>query len=254
MTDRIEVQIAERIPFADGHAFGDVGAYERLSGRMHFAVDPHADAQRDVVDLDKAPVDDGGLVRFAADFMILKPRDMQRGNRRVFYDYGNRGHKRALQFYNDAPHSNAPMTLAHAGNGFFMRRGYAVAWLAWEGDMLPGDGRMVLDVPVASDNGKPITGRIRVEYIADVPGITCFPLSGRIAAHSYAAVSLDTRDAVLTRRRYPYDTPEVIPHDQWRFACAEAGSRRRDAVGGTRGGAVRAAHLPAGRLPARLDL
>ena len=95
---------------------------------------------------------------------------MQRGNRRVFYDYGNRGHKRALQFFNDAPHSNAPITLAHAGNGFFMRRGYAVAWLAWEGDMLPGDGRMVLDVPVASDNGKPITGRIRVEYIADVAG------------------------------------------------------------------------------------
>ena len=152
-------------------------------------------------------VDDSGLVRFAADFMILKPREMQRGNRRVFYDYGNRGHKRALQFFNDAPHSNAPITLAHAGNGFFMRRGYAVAWLAWEGDMLPGDGRMVLDVPVATDNGTPITGRIRVEYIADVPGITCFPLSGRIAAHSYATVSLDTRDAVLTRRRYPYDTP-----------------------------------------------
>ena len=51
-----------------------------------------------------------------------------------------------------------------------MRRGYAVAWLAWEGDMLPGDGRMVLDVPVASDNGKPITDRIRVEYIMETPG------------------------------------------------------------------------------------
>jgi alpha/beta hydrolase family protein len=162
-------------------------------------------------------------VPFAADFMILKPRDMRQSNRRVFYDYGNRGHKRALQFYNDAPHSNVPITLAHAGNGFFMRRGYAVAWLAWEGDMLPGDGRMVLDVPVASDNGRPITGRIRVEYIADAPGITCFPLSGRIAAHSYATVSLDARDAVLTRRRYPYDTPQPIAHDQWLFACAESG-------------------------------
>ena len=201
MTNRIELRIAERIPFAGGHGFGDVGAYERLSGRAHFAVDPRALAQAGVVDLDHAPRDDAGLVRFAADFMILKPREMQRGNRRVFYDYGNRGHKRALQFFNDAPHSNLPITLAHAGNGFFMRRGYAVAWLAWEGDMLPGDGRMVLDVPVASDNGRPITGRIRAEYIADAPGITCLPLSGRIAAHSYATVSLDTRDAVLTRRR-----------------------------------------------------
>ena len=223
MTNRVELQIGERVAFAKSHGFGDVGAYERLSGRAQFAVDPHAAAQESVVDLDKAPRDDAGLVRFAADFMLLKPVEMARGNRRVFYDYGNRGHKRALQFFNDAPHSNAPITLAHAGNGFFMRRGYAVAWLAWEGDMLPGDGRMVLDVPVATDNGKPITGRIRVEYIADVPGITCFPLSGRIAAHSYAAVSLDTRDAVLTRRRYPYDTPQLIPPDQWSFAAAQFG-------------------------------
>ncbi|HET7880541.1 MAG TPA: alpha/beta hydrolase domain-containing protein [Acetobacteraceae bacterium] len=224
MTNRIELRIDECIPFAGGHPLGDVGTYERLSGRAHFAVDPRAVAQADVVDLDKAPVDLAGLVRFAADFMILKPVELSRGNRRVFYDYGNRGHKRALQFYNDAPHSNAPITPAHAGNGFFMRRGYAVAWLAWEGDMLPGDGRMVLDVPVATDGGTPITGRIRAEYIAETPGITCFPLSGRVAAHSYATVSLDNRDAVLTRRRYPYDPPQVIPSEQWRFACAEAGS------------------------------
>ncbi|MEJ0019442.1 MAG: alpha/beta hydrolase domain-containing protein [Acetobacteraceae bacterium] len=250
MTNRIELRIDDRVPFADDHAFGDTGSYERLSGRAHFAVDPHAAAQRDVVDLDKAPVDGNGLVHFAADFMILKPREMERGNRRVFYDYGNRGHKRALQFYNDAPHSNAPITLAHAGNGFFMRRGYTVAWLAWEGDMLPGDGRMVLDVPVATDNGAPITGRIRVEYIAEASGVTCFPLSGRIAAHSYATVSLDTREAVLTRRRYPYDTPEVIPPDQWRFAAVEAG------VGGEMQSAERAVvpsdrhiFLPAGFRP-----
>ena len=223
MTNRVELQIAERIPFAEDHAFGDVGAYERLSGRARFAVDPRAAAQRDVADLEYAKMDDDGLVRFAADFMILKPREMQRGNRRAFYDYGNRGHKRALQFFNDAPHSNAPITPAHAGNGFLMRRGYTLCWLAWEGDMLPGDGRMVLDVPVATDNGEPITGRIRTEYIADTHGITCFPLSGRIAAHSYAAVSLDNGDTVLTRRRYPYDRPEVIPHDQWRFARAEFG-------------------------------
>jgi hypothetical protein len=224
MTNRIELRVQERRPFAAGHVFGNVGPYERLSGRAHFAVDPRGTAQQEVVDVDKAPVDADGLVRFAGDFMILKPVEMQHSNRRVFYDYGNRGHKRALQFYNDAPHSNAPITLAHAGNGFFMRRGYSVAWLAWEGDMLPGDGRMVLDVPVASDDGLPITGRIRVEYIADAPGITCFPLSGRIAAHSYPTVSLDTRQAVLTRRRYPYDTPEVIAPDRWQFASLQSGS------------------------------
>jgi hypothetical protein len=223
MTNLIELRVAERGVFADGQSFGDVGAYERISGRAHFAVHPRAPAQLDVVDLDKAPVDDKGLVRFAADFMLLRPRELERGNRRVFYDYGNRGHKRAVQFFNDAQHSNTPSTLAHAGNGFFMRRGYSVAWVAWEGDILPGDGRMLLDVPVATEQGKPITGRIRVEYIAEVPGVTCFPLGGRTAAHSYSTVSLDNSDAVLVRRRYPYDTPHVIPNDQWRFACTEFG-------------------------------
>ena len=223
MTNLIELRITDRRPFADGHAFGSVGAYERLSGRALFAVDPLAAAQRDVVDLDKAPRDDRGLVRFEADFMILKPLDMARGNRRVFYDYGNRGHKRALQFFNDAPHSNDPISLAHAGNGFFMRHGYAVAWVAWEGDMLPGDDRLVLDVPVATDNGTPITGRVRVEFIPDGPGATCYPLSGRYAAHSYPTVSMDTRDAVFTRRRYPYDTPEIIASDQWSFAVEQVG-------------------------------
>src|SRR6185312_11408004 len=99
MTNRVELRIAERIPFAGGHPFGDVGAYERLTGRAAFAVDPRAAAQADVVDLDKAPTDTAGLVHFVADFMILKPVELERGNRRVFYDYGNRGHKRALQFY-----------------------------------------------------------------------------------------------------------------------------------------------------------
>ena len=79
MTNRIELRIAERVPFAENHAFGDVGAYERLSGRAHFAVDPRAAAQQDVVDLDKAPRDDSGLVHFAADFMILQPRELQHG-------------------------------------------------------------------------------------------------------------------------------------------------------------------------------
>jgi Alpha/beta hydrolase domain len=216
MASSLEIRIDDRRPFADGHEFDGSGAYERLTGRVLLAVDPLAQAQADVVDIDKAPRDQNGLVRFAADFMILQPLDG--GNRRVLFDYGNRGHKRALQFFNDAPHSNDPLTLQHAGNGFLMRRGYAVAWLAWEGDILPGDGRMVLDVPVATESGAPITGRVRTEIIVDAPWGPTMPLSGRVAAHSYPVASRDKRDAVLTRRRYPYDAPEVIPPAEWDFA------------------------------------
>ena len=220
MASTVEIQINDRRPFAGGQRFDPAGSYERLTGRVLFAVDPVAPAQMDVVDIDKAARDTSGLVRFEADFMILRPLDG--GNRRVLFDYGNRGNKRALQFFNDAVHSNDPLAPEHAGNGFLMRRGYAVAWLAWEGDILPGDGRMVLDVPVATENGNPITGRVRSEIIVDGPPVNCMPLSGRIAALSYPVA--DRPDGVLTRRRYPYDTPEIIPSDQWQFAMLVAGS------------------------------
>ena len=157
MTNIIEIKIAERGPFAGGHEFGPVGTYERLVGRALFAVDPKAPAQRGITDLEHAPVDTEGRVRFVADIMILRPKDLARGIKRLFLDYGNRGNKRMLQFFNDAPASNDPRTLADAGNGFLMRRGYSVAWIAWQGDLLAGDGRMLLDLPVATDNGKPIT-------------------------------------------------------------------------------------------------
>ena len=220
MASTLEIRIDDRRPFASGHAFADAGPYERLTGRVLFAVDPLAPAQADVVDIDKAPRDSDGRVCFEADVMILRP--LGGGNRRVFFDYGNRGHKRALQFFNDAPHSNDPLTLDHAGNGYLMRRGYAVAFLAWEGDILPGDGRMVLDVPVATDNGQPITGRIRSEIIVDAPWTASMPLSGRVAAWSYPAVS--KAFATLTRRRYPYDPPETIPPSEWDFALEVQGA------------------------------
>src|SRR5260370_22998528 len=207
MNDRVELSISERFPFADGHEFGTVGAYERLVGRAHFAVDPHSEARQGITDIDKAPVDTEGLVRFAGDFSILKPVDPERGNRRIFFDYGNRGNKRMLQFFNDAPASNDPRTLGHAGNGFLMRCGYTVVWHAWQGDLLPGNGRMVLDLPTVPG----VTGPVRVEYIADRPGITTFPLNGHASTRSHPTLSLDPRDARLTRRRYPQDERIPVP-------------------------------------------
>src|SRR2546423_9802607 len=152
MTNRVELAITERFLVAGGQEFGSVRAYERLVGRAHFAVDPHAPAQQGITDIEKAPVDAEGLVHLTGDFSILKPVDPERGNRRIFFDYGNRGNKRMLQFFNDAPASNDPRTLAHAGNGFLMRRGYTVVWLAWPGDPLPRNRRTMLGVPSVPGN------------------------------------------------------------------------------------------------------
>ena len=171
MTNHLELRVAERTTFAGGESFGTSGAYERIAGRVRFAVDPAAKPQAGIVDIDKAARDARGLVHCTADFLLLKPVDMKNGNRRLLFDWANRGNKRCLQFFNDAPGSNDPRSLAHAGNGFLMRRGYTIAWLAWQGDLLPGDGRQILDLPPATDNGRPITGPVRVEFSADQPGV-----------------------------------------------------------------------------------
>lgn len=86
------------------------------------------------MDLDKAPRNDQGLVEFSSYLCILKPRELERGNHCLLFDFGNRGNKRALVMFNDAPakRCNDPQTLEDAGTSFLMRRGYSVVWTAWE--------------------------------------------------------------------------------------------------------------------------
>ena len=223
MTNLVEIEINRVRAFADGYAFGTVGAYQRLDGWARFRVDPSAVAQRGVTDIDKAAQDADGLVNFAAEICILRPEHAAAGNRRLFFDYGNRGNKRALQYFCDAVASNDPERIEHAGNGYLFQRGYTVVWGAWQGDLLPGSGRMTMCLPVAREADGPVTGAVRTEFIATEAGQTTFPLSGWISTRSHPAVSFDTAGAVLTRRRYPGDEREPVDPDCWAFARTEGG-------------------------------
>lgn len=250
MSTLVSLAIHARRPVADGYSFGEAGAYERLDARATLKVDPEAPANAFVVDLDKAPLDDDGRVTITSDVQILKPADMSRASRRMLVEIANRGNKRCLQFFNDAPGTNDPVSLAHMGNGYLLRRGHVVAWVAWQGDILPGDHRLQLDLPVATDDGRPLTGKVRTEFIAAASGITTFPLSGWVSTRSHPTVSRDTSRARLVRRRYPHDTPEEIAPDKWMFARIEGGG------GLDNQGAERAVvasdthiHLPAGFEP-----
>jgi len=247
---RISLENVQRGPFAEGASFGEAGAYERILGKVRLAIDPAAPQNAGIVDLDKAPRAADGLVECAADFLILKPVDESRGNRRLFYDWGNRGNIRALQFFNDAIHSNRPSSAAHAGNGFLFRRGYTVAWIGWQGDLLPGDNRFIIDTPVATENGQAITGPVRVEFIADEAGAKCLPLSGRASTRSFPAVSLDTTKASLTVRSYPREKRVPIDPSRWQFARLEGGVGL-DGAGGETGIAPSDQHiyLPEGFTP-----
>lgn len=222
MSASLRLEIGDRALLAGGRSFGSVGAYERLSGWVHFEIDPSDPSCRRVVDLDRAPSNPAGRVAFGAEFCLLRPCDLARGNRRVLFDVINRGNVRALHFFNDAAPSNAPTTDAEAGNGFLMRRGYVVAALAWQGDILPAPDRMSMRLPVAGSADEPVAGPMRMEYIADREGVRCVPLSGNDYTHAYPAVSLDTSRAVLTRRAYAHEARETIPPDAWQFARLDA--------------------------------
>ena len=96
LAEVVRVQIDRREPFANGESFGTVGAYERIIGKMFLEVDPGHAANARVVDLKLAPVNARGKVEFWTEFFLLKPVDVLRGNRRLFYDVNNRGGKLAL--------------------------------------------------------------------------------------------------------------------------------------------------------------
>ncbi len=79
-------EIARRGRLAGGSAFGDVGPYEELRGRIHLAVDPHHAANRAITDVGRGPRNAAGRVECAADVSVLLPVDRARGNGRVLLD------------------------------------------------------------------------------------------------------------------------------------------------------------------------
>jgi hypothetical protein len=155
-------------------------------------------------------------VEFAADVFLLRPVDLTRGNGALLYDVNNRGNKLALGMFNSAPGSNDPATLAHAGNGFLFRRGYAVLWCGWIAEVLPGGQRLLLEAPRAREDGRPITGVVRYEMATDSPA-TSLPLSRREGHGSYAPTPHGEKTGVLTWRQRETDPRVPIPRAQWKL-------------------------------------
>jgi hypothetical protein len=210
----VSLEIYRREPFAGGAAFGDTGPYEKLVGVAHFAVDPKHPRNGLIVDLDRAPRNAAGKVEFEADVYLLVPKDIARGNRAILYDVNNRGNKLALGFFDSGGGGNDPSTLADAGNGFLFRRGYTVVWCGWIGELLPGNNRLLLRAPVATEDGKPIRGVVRYEMVTDRPAET-LPLSRREGHGSYSPSRRGEAEGVLTWRMRETDPRVPIPRGQW---------------------------------------
>jgi hypothetical protein len=210
------IEILERELLAGGRSFGATGSYEKIKGRLHFAIDPEHAANARIVDLPLAPRDARGRVTFAGDFILLRPTNLARGNHRLLYEVGNRGNLGLLAFFNEAAWSNDPVDAFDAGNGFLMDRGYSLLWSAWNWDVLPGNGRLQIELPIATEGGAVITGPVAAEFIVD--GWTQEAPFMWGDSRGYMPLSLDQPDARLTVRDEQTDARREISRDAWAFA------------------------------------
>ncbi len=213
---RVErVEILERGPLAGGITFGAVGGYERLRGRLHYAIDPQNPANARIVDLGLAPRDARGLVTFAGDFFLLRPQDLGRGNRRLLYEVDNRGNLGMLAFFNQAPWSNDPSGAGDLGDGFLLRQGYSLLWSAWNWDVLAGDQRLQIELPIPTEHSTPITGPVAAEFVLMRPAASAAFMWGD--SRGYPPVDLAEPGARLTVRDQPAGARTPIARDQWAF-------------------------------------
>ena len=176
---------------------------ELVRMRVRYSVDPTDEASRGIVDLDRAAADADGRVRFEGDLWVRHPIGDAPDARRLVVVAANRGGAAWTPF----------------GDRFLAERGWAVAWVGWQWDVVPGPGLVGLNAPDAiGADGRPIAGQVRVEVLSDaaIPHRILSDPTGTFTP--YAAADVDERAAVLTERRWIGDARTVIDRSRWRFA------------------------------------
>src|SRR5215467_4534482 len=207
------IEIISRADLLNGKEFDLAGPYEKIVAKVYFAVDPNNSHNKVIVDLDKAPRNEQGLVEFSADLYVLRPKDLNRGNGAALFEIPNRGGKAMVRFFNHARGSADPTTEADMGDGFLMRRGFTLVWLGWQFDAADGERALRLYAPVATDNGRPITGWVRSDFVF-ASKVFDASLGHR---GQKAQLAIDPESAKLTVRDTVLGERREIPRDQWEF-------------------------------------
>jgi hypothetical protein len=232
------IEISKTEPAFGGQSFGDTGAYERLTGRATGELDPADPANSGIQDINLAPRNARGMVEYVTNIELLKPADMARGNRILFFEVNNRGNKLAPGSFNVGVAGGVAdrNALSSAGDGWLMRAGYTMVWFGWEMDARPGLNRIGMPAIVAHNHdGSPVTGLVRSEIITPVPA-TSVPISLSQQIQNYPIDSYDSYPSAnldnsapfadgflptLTVRAREQDPRESIPNSAWSFGTCE---------------------------------
>ena len=192
----IRIEITSREPFGDAVA-SKIGPYERLRGRVVYALDPTDEANGRIVDLGLAITGDDGRVQFYGDLEIIVPVDRAQAQPTVLYVVNNRGRR------------------TWGSEPFFLSRGYVTVSSGWIAQVPVTRGLLRLEAPVAvdPDDGIPVVGLVRAELQTDV-ATDRLAISNQL---TYEPVIASLDDATLTRRLREADPSVAIARDQWRL-------------------------------------
>jgi len=149
------VEVVGREDLLGGKRFGAIGSYEKVTARVHYALDPANAHNRVIVDLDRAPRNQKGRVEFSADLVVVRPKDRSRGNGALVLDIPNRGGTLSWR---------GKIANESEIDSWYLRQGYTLASIGWQFDVKEGTG-LKLSAPVAHG----ISGRVRADFVVTEP-------------------------------------------------------------------------------------
>jgi hypothetical protein len=196
--------------------------YSHRVGTAVVALDPGHPANDVIVDLDLAPHDDDGLVRFETDVVLLEAP----GPGGLLHVVANRGMVTGVPYSLEGPVIAEATGRIDPGDEWLLDRGYSVLWVGWQWDVERRPGAVGVEVPEArGPDGRPVAGQVRLGF-QPVSVVTrrrladeVLPQLGRFRALPTA--HLDDPGAVLTSRSWFNGPRTVIDRDRWRFADDE---------------------------------
>jgi Alpha/beta hydrolase domain len=176
--------------------------YEQITGKVYFAVDPKLAANKIIVDVDRAPRDDKGMIEFSSDLVVMRPKDSAKSNGTALLEISNRGGRGMTGMFNLSGRDEP-------GDHLLFDAGYTLVWVGWEFDVPDRAGIIKLYAPVV----RGVTGPVRSEILVD-RRVATFSLADRAqipyAIADEASATMTVRDGVNTART-------TIPRAQWKF-------------------------------------
>jgi hypothetical protein len=210
----VSFDVIERHTFANGEKFSGFGPFERIEGKVHFAVDSNAAINQSIVDL-KLAADEHGIVKFTADFSLVTPKVAANGARKLLVDIPNRGNRLSTVTFQKV-FAFTDEDRFKPGDGFLCHRGFSYLSIGWQWDA-QGDVALKLDAPIAKQNGQDLVGQVLMKFqpTMDASYQPMIAL-GQVSPPYRVADVHDSRHQLFVKA-HENGPRSKIARDQWRF-------------------------------------